>query len=457
MNIIWLIAGLAAGCLLAAIVFALMHKQATQMQAENALLKQEKDALLPLETDNRVLAGRAADLQQRLDEQKAELQQKETAIQEQIRTIAMYKSRMEAMQEKLDTQKTEMQQMREELNKEFRLMANEILEEKTRSFSESNAEKIGSILNPLKEKIQLFEKKVEETYNTETREKASLRKELEQIININRQMSDDAQRLTSALKGDSKTQGDWGEMQLEMLLEKAGLLRDVHYTAQANLKTEAGANVRPDFIINLPEGKNYVIDSKVSLTAYERYYNADSDAERAAALKEHIQSLQKHIAELGAKNYQHLYGINSPDFVFLYVPVEPALTLALQHEAGLFDKALGKNVVLVSSSMLLATLRTVSFIWKQENQKNNVLEIAKESGALYDKFVGFTEDMLKLGNTLQNSKKTYDEAMNKLTSSTRKGDTVVGRIERLRKLGANTTKQIDQRLIERTADNELDV
>lgn len=457
MNIIWLIVGLAAGCLLAAIIYFFMHKQATQMQAENTLLKQEKDALLPLEADNRVLAGRAADLQKRLDEQKTELQRKEADIQEHIRTIATCRSRMEAMQEKLDTQKTEMQQMREELNKEFKLMANEILEEKTRSFSESNAEKIGSILNPLKEKIQLFEKKVEETYNTETREKASLRKELEQIISINRQMSDDAQRLTSALKGDSKTQGDWGEMQLEMLLEKAGLLRDVHYTAQANLKTETGANVRPDFVINLPEGKNYVIDSKVSLTAYERYYNADSDAERAAALKEHIQSLQKHIAELSAKNYQHLYGINSPDFVFLYVPVEPALTLALQHEARLFDKALGKNVVLVSSSMLLATLRTVSFIWKQENQKNNVLEIAKESGALYDKFVGFTEDMLKLGNALQGSKKTYDEAMNKLTSSTRKGDTVVGRIERLRKLGANTTKQIDRRLMERAADNELDV
>ncbi len=457
MNIILLIIGLMAGCLLAAIVYFFMHRQAAQMQAENTLLKQEKDALLPLEADNRVLAGRASDLQQRLDEQKTELQRKETAIQEQIRTIAIYKSRLEAMQEKLDTQKTEMQQMREELNKEFKLMANEILEEKTKSFSESNAEKIGSILNPLKEKIQLFEKKVEETYNTETREKAALRKELEQIISINRQMSDDAQRLTSALKGDSKMQGDWGEMQLEMLLEKTGLKRDIHYTAQANLKTETGANVRPDFIINLPEGKNYVIDSKVSLTAYERYYNADSDAERATALKEHIQSLHKHINELGAKNYQHLYGIHSPDFVFLYVPIEPALTLALQHETGLFDKALTKNVVLVSSSMLLATLRTVSFIWKQENQKNNVLEIARESGALYDKFVGFTEDMLKLGNTLQSSKKTYDDAMNKLTTSTRKGDTIVGRIERLRTLGANTTKKIDQRLIDRAADNELNM
>jgi DNA recombination protein RmuC len=273
-------------------------------------------------------------------------------------------------------------------------------------------------------------------------------------LQLNKQVSDDAQRLTSALKGDSKTQGDWGEVQLELLLEKTGLTENVHYVKQSNYKSEDGSNIRPDFVINLPESKNFIIDSKVSLTAYENYYNEDNEELKAAYLKEHLNSLTRHIMDLSSKNYQQAYGINSPDYVFLYVALEPALTFALQKDPSLFEKALNKNVVLVSGSTLLASMRTVSFIWKQENQKNNVLEIAKESGMLYDKFVGFTEDLIKMGNQLNITQDTYKSAMGKLTESTRKGDTIVGRIERIRLLGANASKQQDKRLLDKAQAND---
>lgn len=387
-------------------------------------------------------------LSKHLTETKQQLEQKQNELQENIKMSAEYKSKYDALQEKLDSQKEEIERIRVDLNKEFRLMAGEIMEEKTKSFSEMNAEKIGSILNPLKEKIQSFEKKVDETYNNETREKESLRKELEQIVKANIKISDDAQKLTLALKGDSKLQGDWGEMQLETLLEKSGLQKGIHYLCQPNYKTDENTNVRPDFIINLPDNKNFIIDSKVSLTAYERYFNAEDDNQRKIALNEHLQSINKHIQELSGKNYPSLYGINSPDYVFLYVAVEPALNLALQNDLELFEKAMRKNIVLVSATTLLATMRTVSFIWKQENQKNNVLAIATESGKLYDKFVGFLEDMAKIGKSLDASSTSFHNAMNKLSESSKYGDTILGRMENLKKLGANTQKKISDVIIE---------
>jgi len=336
-----------------------------------------------------------------------------------------------------------------ELYLEFRNVANDLLEEKSKKFTELNEKNIGTILQPLKERIQQFEKKVEDTYNQETREKTALRKELEQMMKLNQQVSDDANRLTKALKGDSKTQGDWGEVQLELILERAGLQRGVHYRKQENFKTDDGANVRPDYVINLPEDKHIVVDSKVSLTAYEQYFNTDDEAQRVRYMQEHLSSLQRHIADLSGKNYQLLYGINPPDYVLLFVPLEAALTIALREDTTLFEKALARNIALVSPSTLLATLRTISFIWKQENQKRNVLEIARESGALYDKFVGFMDDLLGVGRKLNDSKAAYDDAMNKLCESPRKGDTIIGRIERLKTLGANATKQIPQQLLDR--------
>jgi DNA recombination protein RmuC len=377
------------------------------------------------------------------DELKAELQKKEEALIAAASELAQIRERNAILSK-------EMEKVQDTFRVEFKNIANELLEEKSRKFTELNEKNIGNILQPLKERIQDFEKKVDAAYTQETREKTALRKELEQMMKLNKQVSDDAVRLTNALKGDSKVQGDWGEIQLELLLEKAGLMRDVHYRKQENFKTDDGRNVRPDYVINLPEDKHFVIDSKVSLTAYENYYSADDEGQKAKYLQEHLASLNRHMADLSGKNYQQLYGINPPDYVLLFVPVEPALTLALREDSALFEKALGKNIALVSPSTLLATLRTISFIWKQENQKRNVLEIAKEGGALYDKFVGFVDDLIAVGKRLIDAKKEYDGAMNKLCESPKKGDTIIGRVQRLKELGANATKQLPQTLLERS-------
>ncbi len=352
-------------------------------------------------------------------------------------------------EEKIANLEKDLSGIQETFKLEFKNLANELLEEKSKKFVEINEEKIGGILQPLKERIQQFEKKVEETYNQETREKTALRKELEQMMKLNVQVSEDANKLTKALKGDSKVQGDWGEIQLERLLEQAGLVKGVHFVMQANLKTEDNQNVRPDCIINLPEGKNFIIDSKVSLTAYENFYNQDDEVLRARYLKEHIDSLSRHMQDLSRKNYQTLYGVNPPDYVLMFVPLEAALTLALKEDNSLMDKALSRNIVLVSTSTLLATLRTISFIWRQENQRQNVIEIAKEGGALYDKFVGFMDDLKAVGLKLDDAKKEYVEAMKKLFDSPRKADTIVARTQRLKELGATTTKSIPQQLLDR--------
>jgi len=439
--------GMVAGLITTAVVYFIFQKQ-------NKELKQKAEEIVPLKATQQAMQSRLLDFQKEISDYKFKIEEKNIEIQDNIRTIAEYKTQASALEEKLDTQKNEILNLREELNKEFKLLANEILEEKTKKFSELNEEKIANILNPLKEKIQNFEKKVDETYNNETREKASLREELKNIININRQMSEDAQKLTSALKGDNKTQGDWGEFQLELLLEKTGLQKGIHFIPQQNFKTEEGAMLRPDYIINLPENKNFIIDSKVSLTAYEKYYNAEEPTEKSLYLKQHLNSIQQHIQDLGSKNYPALYSINSPDFVFLFFALEPALTLALQNDPALFDKALNKNIVLVSNSTLLASMRTVSFIWKQENQRQNVVEIAKESGLLYDKFVAFSEDLIKVGERIHASKDSYDAAMNKLTTSSKKGDTIIGRMENIKKLGANASKSIDQRLLNKVNNND---
>ncbi len=452
MNILFLIIGLLVGIGVAVFVGIRLQKESKNLQTAN---RQQTESLIQVTAAKEALQIKSEELQKEIIDYKQKIETKENDIQQHIAFLAQYKAQNANLNEKLELQKKEIQDIREQLYKDFKLTAESILEEKTRKFSEVNEEKLGNILNPLKEKIQTFEKKVEETFMSEMREKTSLRKELEHIISINKQMSDDAQRLTSALKGDSKVQGDWGEIQLEMLLEKTGLIKDIHFHKQLNCTTENGTNVRPDYVINLPEGKNFIIDSKVSLTAYENYFNAaDDEQQKNTYLKEHIVSLRRHIDDLGSKSYQNLYSINSPDYVFLFVALEPALTIALQNEPTLFEKALNKNIVLVSTSTLLASMRTVSFIWKQENQKNNVLDIAKESGLLYDKFVGFTEDLIKVGRNIQLSQDSYVLAMGKLTESSRKGDTIIGRMERIKVLGANATKNIDQRLIDKANGND---
>ncbi len=351
------------------------------------------------------------------------------------------------LKEKLKESQKNIEKIQETFIKEFENLANKLLDDKSKKFLEINEKNIGDILTPLKEKIRDFEKKVEETHKEEIRERISLKKELEQIVKLNQQVSSDATRLTNALKGDSKTQGNWGEIQLELILEKAGLVKDVHFRKEETFKDDAGKNQRPDYVVNMPDEKNMILDSKVSLTAYENYFNEDDDVLKTKYLKEHLTSIKKHIDELGNKNYQTLYDINPPDYVLMFVPVEPALTIAFREDIRLFEKALDKNIVLVSVSTLLATLRTISYIWKQENQKRNVYEIARESGKLYDKFVGFIEDLIGVGKKLDDARGTYAEAMNKLVESPKKGDTIVGRIERIKLLGADASKSIPHQIL----------
>ncbi len=365
---------------------------------------------------------------------------------------AKYEEHIRGLEERLSEHKKEIEELQKKMHIEFQNLSNKIFEEKSTKFLELNEKRVNDILNPLKEKINQFEKKVDDTYKEETRERISLKKELEHIVKLNQQVSEDTIKLTKALKGDKKLQGDWGEVQLEMILAKTGLEKDIHYRKQESLLNEAGKIMRPDYIINLPEGKNLIIDSKVSLIAYEQYFNEENESLKPELIKRHVKNIAKHISDLSSKNYNQLYEINSPDYVLLFVPIEPALYVALKEDTTLFEKALDKNIVLVSTSTLLATLRTISFIWKQDNQKKNVFEIAKESGALYDKFVGFIEDLTNLGKKIDGVKSDYSAAINKLYESKQKGSTIIGRIERIKKLGASTSKSLPKNILDRIED-----
>jgi DNA recombination protein RmuC len=367
--------------------------------------------------------------------------------------LAAQKEKTLHFEERLLEHKAEIEVVRENMNLAFKDLSNGILEKQSSKFVELNEEKVNAILNPLKEKIRDFETKVDKNYTEEAREKASLKKELEQIVQLNKQVSEEATRLTNALKGDKKLQGNWGEIQLEMILNKAGLEKGIHYSTQETFLSEDGKSLRPDYVLYLPDNKNLILDSKVSLVAYEQYFNEEGEVAKQNHIKSHVLSLNKHIAELSDKNYQKLYNINPPDYVLMFVPIEPALFSALREDARIFEKALEKNIVLVSTSTLLATLRTITYIWKQDNQRRNVAEIAEESGQLYDKFVGFTDDLINLGKKLEGVRGDYTDAMNKLVESKQKGATIVGRMERIKKLGANTTKSISQGLLNRISDS----
>ena len=334
----------------------------------------------------------------------------------------------------------------ENLKKEFKILANSILEENSEKFKKQNKDQIGSILEPLGEEIKKFKKKIEDNNIDFVERNTVLDQKIQSLNKLNEQLSKDANNLASALKGDSKTQGDWGEAQLEVLLEKSGLMKDVHYSTQGGYKDEEGNIKKPDFIVSLPENKHLIIDSKVSLTAYELFYNSEKDDQKEN-LKNHIGSIRKHFKDLSSKNYTELYGINTPDQVFMYIPIEPALFLALQEDKNIFMDAYNKRVVLVSNTTLLSTLRVVSELWQFDDQKRNVLEIAKQSGLLYDKFEGFVSDLIKVGNNINSSQTSYQDAMNKLSEG--KGN-LVSKVENLKKLGAKTKKNLPQKLLDRS-------
>lgn len=358
------------------------------------------------------------------------------------------------LEDKLSGQKEEIARLQEKSRLEFENIANRLLEEKSQKFTLQNQKNLHDVLQPLREKIKVFEEGIERRFLEETKDRISLKKEIEQLRELNQQLSQDASNLANALKGDNKTQGDWGEMQLEMLLQKAGLHKNVHYQTQSSFTDREGKAKRPDFIIHLPENKHLVIDSKVSLKAYEKYFNAETKEKKQKYLKAHAASVRKHIKELSEKNYQHLYQIHSPDYLLMFVPIEPAFAALLREDQQLFLDALDKNIVLVTTSTLLATMRTVSFIWKQEKQKRSVLEIARQSGMLYDKFCAFVDDLKGIGQRLNQTQNAYHDAMNKLVDSKKFGDTLVGRAQKIKELGAKTHKNLPNDLLESAQENE---
>ncbi len=430
MEIILLIVGLFVGFGAAWFVARYKFSADNQSGSSTLLLEQEK---------TRTAERQAAELKNDVEMQRKTVLELNNKLSS---TTANYSN----LQEKLQDQKKELENLNEKFAIQFKNLANEILEEKSKKFTEQNKINISEILNPLKEKINDFEKKVEQTNKESIDRNSAMREQLVNLKELNQQITKEASNLSKALRGESKTQGTWGEIQLEAILERAGLQKDIHYFKEKNFKNEDGLNQRLDYIIKLPDDKYLVLDSKVSLTAYSNYFNATDEIEQAKFLKNHLDSVYSHIKILGEKNYQNLYEINQPDYVMMFVANEPALTIALKEDISLYEKALDKNIALVSTATLLATLRTISYIWKQDLQNKNALEIARQAGSLYDKFHTLVEDLTKVGNNLKSTQTNYQDAMNKLVEGK---DNLIRKTERLKELGAKTTKQLSQQLLDR--------
>lgn len=389
-----------------------------------------------------------ADLNQ---QQKQEIEIKETRINELTAALSKKETDLIHLNQKLKDQKDDILKLQQHFREEFKNLANEILEEKTQKFTNQNKEKLNEILQPLSDKIKDFEKKVEETYDKESKLRFSLIEEIKRLEDLNQQVSKDTLNLTKALKGESKTQGNWGEVVLENILEKSGLIKNQEYYVQSSYTNAEGKRLQPDIVVSYPGNRHVVIDSKVSLTAYERYITAESEDEAEVQYKAHIISIKNHINELSSKNYQDLYELNSLDFVMMFLPIEPAYLIAIQKDPELWNFAYDKRVLLISPTNLIAALKMVESLWQQEYQGRNVQEIARQSGDLYDKFDGFVKDLIEMGKKIKDADKFYEKSMNKL--STGKGN-LVRRVEKIKKLGAKTTKELPQKLIDKSIEED---
>lgn len=356
----------------------------------------------------------------------------------------------ENLEEKIKEQKAEVEKLQEKFSKEFENLANRILDEKSKKFTTQNKDNLDAILKPLEEKIKHFEKRVEETNKEDITRSADLRRQIIGLKELNEQMSKETTNLTKALKGDTKMQGNWGELVLERVLERSGLKKDSEYFLQQSFTTESGNRVMPDVIISLPGNKKLIVDSKVSLVAYERYINEVEDSEKPIHLKNHLLSVKKRVSELGDKNYHQIYEMDSPDFVLLFIPIESAFAIASMEYPALYSDAFEKNIIIVTPTTLLAVLKTIDSMWQNEKQKANAIEIATQAGRLYDSFVNLTEELIKVGNQIGTVQKSYESAMIKLTG---KGN-LVKRVETLKALGAKASKQQSEKLLKRAENKD---
>jgi DNA recombination protein RmuC len=439
MIFIYLFVGIAIGTLIGWLL-------GQQKKAEPGMAPEEVEA-------NYIRKERFEDVTLRLAQTDAERKAAEQQTTQLTAQLAQSRERFIGLEQRMAEQKAELEQLQERFKNEFKVLAQSILDETSLKFKEQSKTEVGLILTPFKEKLEAFEKKVDETHRENLKETFSLKTEVKNLTQQSEKLSKEADNLTKALKGEVKTQGNWGEVILERILEKSGLTKDQEYFVQQSITTEDGRRYQPDVIIKLPDDKNVIVDSKVTLVAYERFASAENPAEQQEHLKQHIAALKAHVRGLSDKNYQSLYGIDGLDFVLLFVPIEGAFSAAIMADNNLFQEAFERNVVIVSTSTLLATLRTIASIWKQEKQTQNAQEIARQAGALYDKFVGFSKDLLSVGKQLNSTKDFYDGAMNKLVDG--RGN-LIGRIENMRKMAdLNPTNKIDERLLNRAQANEL--
>ena len=423
MDILFLFAGLVVGFFLSFIFL------------KQGFLKQKFE----LEKDKSLFEDRNQTLLKEKEQLLFQVQQLRTENGIQNQQLSRAEADFGNLQEKLESQKKEMENLQQKFTMEFENIATKILKQNTQDFSVANQKSITELILPLKEKIQVFEKKVEDTYEKGLKDQTDLKAELKKLHDLNLKISDEANNLTKALKGDVKKQGNWGEVILERILERSGLTEGREYTKQESVLSESGQRYQPDVVIHLPDQKHIVVDSKVSLVAYERLVNSDFEKDKTTFLKDHLLSVRSHIKILSDKHYQNSPNFNSPDFVLLFVPIESSFSIAVQEDQDLFSYAWDNKVVIVSPSTLLATLRTIASIWQQENQTRNAMEIARQSGALYDKFVAFISDMESIGKSIESTRKTYDQAANKLFAGS---GNLVKRAENIRKLGAKTTKNL---------------
>jgi DNA recombination protein RmuC len=439
------------------------HEDAKRLAAEQATLQQQatvwRDQLDKSRDECAQLAERAVQQAEQLSIIQNEKESLAT-LRDQITTERQgLSSRVAELTAILDAERSQsaeklqlLQNAEEQLSNRFKTLANEILEDKSQRFTAQNQTNLNQLLEPLKLKITEFQGKVQEVYVQEGKDRSALAEQVKQLVELNNQLSKDAHNLTSALKGQAKVQGNWGELILERVLEASGLRKGHEYDVQESHTRADGSRAQPDVVVHLPEDRHLIVDAKVSLTAYEEYANAETDHQRDAAMKRHLDSVRTHIKELSEKNYQQLYALKSLDFVLMFIPVEPAFMLAISHDSDLWQDAWKKNVLLVSPSTLLFVVRTVAHLWRQEQQNRNAQDIASRGAELYDKLVGFVEDLDSLGAKLQQAQKAYDGAYNKFTGG--RGN-VIRQAELLKELGVKPTKQLPQKLIDSALDEPL--
>lgn len=379
------------------------------------------------------------------NQQKTELEKYKTENQQLLTRLSTATEQLKNLEQKLQETKAETQELQKKFMVEFENMANKILDEKTQKFTLHNKEQMGLLITPFQERIREFEKKVEETYVKGTQENSALMEQVKQLADLNVQMRNEAQNLTTALKGDKKQQGNWGELILEKVLERSGLNNGQEYEVQYSTLGNDGSRLQPDVVIKLPDNKHVIIDAKVSLNAYTEWVNETDETLRAAHLKAHLANIKNHIKSLNDKSYHSARDLNSPEFVLLFIPIESSFSTIIQHDNDIWNYAWERKIVLVSPSTLLATLRTIASVWKQEKQNANSQEIARQAGDLYDKFVGFLEDMVKIETNLDQTQRAYAAAMNKLKEG---NGNLIRRTEKLKELGVKSEKTIPPKFVD---------